>query len=165
MRGPPTETDVRYTLGMVCTLSLFWLINSGHYNGLLLGLGALSVLLVTWLLHRMDVVDRESIPLHLLLRAPPYLLWLAGQIVASNLDLVRRVWRPGTTTDPQIARLPLPQATDICRVTYANSINLTPGTLTVDLGRDSLLVHSLSSEGLASLAEGEMSRRVSALER
>ncbi len=155
---------MRYIIGMVITLSLFWLINSGMYSGLLLTLGALSVLTVTWLLHRMDVVDHESIPLHLLFRAPPYLLWLAGQIVLSNLDLVRRVWRPGATTDPQVSRVALEQSSNICRVTYANSINLTPGTLTVEMGEDSLLVHTLSREGLESLTEGEMSRRVSKLE-
>lgn len=155
---------MRYNLGMACILTLFWLINSGHYSGLLLGLGALSVWLVSWLAHRMDVVDNESIPLHLLVRLPRYLIWLVGQIFASNFDLVRRIWRPGTTTDPQMARLPLSQDSDICRVTYANSINLTPGTLTVDMGRDTLLVHTLSREGLASLASGEMSRRVAEME-
>jgi multicomponent Na+:H+ antiporter subunit E len=156
---------VRYTVGMAFTLTLFWLINSGHYDPLLLSMGAVSVLIVSWILHRMDVVDHESIPLHLLLRIPRYFVWLAGQIFASNWDLVRRTWRPGTTTDPQVAYIPLPQETDICRVTYANSINLTPGTLTVEMAEDYLLVHTLSREGLAELEQGNMARRVSELER
>lgn len=155
---------MRYTLGMVTALSVFWLINSGHYSPLLLGLGVVSVGTVTWLAHRMDVVDRESIPLQLLRRIPVYFLWLGVQICRSNLDLVRRVWLPGRRGSPRIARLPLPLDTDICRVVYANSINLTPGTLTVDLASDHLLVHTLSAEGLSALEEGEMSRRVRELE-
>jgi multicomponent Na+:H+ antiporter subunit E len=156
--------EMRYTVGMVCTLAIFWLINSGHYTGLLLTFGALSVLVVSWIAHRMELVDHESLPLYLLGRIPPYLVWLTGQIIASNLDLVQRVWRLGTSTDPQVARLPLPQNSDVCRVVYANSINLTPGTLTVDMGHDHLLVHTLSREGLDELRTGEMARRVSALE-
>nr|WP_241263084.1 Na+/H+ antiporter subunit E [Parahaliea mediterranea] len=145
-------------------LAIFWLANSGHYSGLLLGLGALSVLVVSWISHRMDVVDHESIPLHLLFKLPRYLLWLVGQIFLSNLDLVRRVWRPGTPIDPVVARVPLPQDSDVCRVVYANSINLTPGTLTIDMEQDSLLIHTLSREGMDALQEGEMARRVTALE-
>ncbi|TXS93762.1 cation transporter [Parahaliea maris] len=155
---------MRYTFGLVLALSVFWLINSGHYDALLLSLGVISVGAVTLIALRMDVVDQESIPLHLLRRIPFYLLWLGVQICRSNLDLVRRVWLPGQRSTPRIARLPLPQYSDICRVVYANSINLTPGTLTVELAPDHLLVHTLSAEGLAALEEGEMSRRVSELE-
>lgn len=155
---------MRYTTAMAATLALFWVANSGHYSALLLGFGTLSVMLVTWIAHRMDVVDHESLPLHLLRRLPRYFLWLAWQVVLSNIDLARRVWRPGRTTDPVVARVPLPQQTDICRVVYANSINLTPGTLTIDMGDDSLLVHALSRSAMASLQEGEMARRVGELE-
>ncbi|GAB3283814.1 Na+/H+ antiporter subunit E [Parahaliea aestuarii] len=155
---------MRYTLGMAGALALFWLMNSGHYSPLLLTLGAASVVLVTWIARRMDVVDRESMPLHLLSRVPRYFLWLSGQIIASNLDLVRQTWSRNPDYEPQVARLPLPQQSDICRVVYANSINLTPGTLTVEISADHLLVHSLSARGMASLEGGEMSRRVSELE-
>lgn len=155
---------MRYTLAIVGFLALFWLANSGHYSGLLLGMGALSVALVTWIAHRMDVVDHESMPLHLFPRLPRYLAWLTGQIFTSNLDLIRRIWRPGTHIEPVVARIPLPQKSDVCRVVYANSINLTPGTLTISMEPDSLLVHTLSAEGLESLEQGEMARRVSELE-
>lgn len=155
---------MRYTLTMAGTLTLFWLINSGHYSALLLCFGALSVLLVTWISHRMDMVDHEAQPVHLLSRIPRYLLWLSWQIVLSNIDLARRVWRPGPTTDPALVRLPLPQKSDICRVVYANSINLTPGTLTIDLGDDYLLVHALSHKSIEELERGDMAARVADLE-
>ncbi|NND68371.1 MAG: Na+/H+ antiporter subunit E, partial [Halioglobus sp.] len=90
--------------------------------------------------------------------------WLAGQIVQSNLDVVRRIWRRHSDVDPLLLRVSLPQRTDPCRVIYANSINLTPGTLTVEMGDDFLLVHTLAPQGAQSLREGEMARRVSELE-
>lgn len=155
---------MRYTLAMAGFLAVFWLANSGHYDALLLGMGALSVLVVSWISHRMDVVDHESIPLHLFFKLPRYLAWLVGQIFLSNLDLVRRVWRPSRQIDPMVARVPLPQHSDVCRVVYANSINLTPGTLTIDMEADTLLVHTLSHEGMHALQSGEMARRVSELE-
>jgi len=156
---------VRYSFSLACLLSLFWLINSGHYTGLLLFLGAVSVILVTWVAHRMDVVDHETLPMDLFLRMPRYLIWLAGQIVLSNIDLARRVWRPGMNIDPVVKRLPLSQRSDMGRVIYANSINLTPGTLTIDLGEDSVLVHALSHEGMEALETGDMDARVTAVER
>ena len=113
----------------------------------------------------MDAVDHESMPLHLIHRVPPYLLWLAAQILHSNLDLVRRIWRRESDVDPVLLRVPLPQRSDSCRVIYANSINLTPGTLTVEMGDDSLLVHALAPRSAQSLQEGEMARRVSELEK
>lgn len=155
---------MRNSLGIICLLGLFWLILSGHYSPLLLAMGVLSVALVCWILHRMDLVDRESIPLYLLPRMPRYLAWLARQILLSNLDLARRVWRRECDVEPVVLRVPLPQRSDVCRVIYANSINLTPGTLTVGMEEDSLLVHTLAPEGARALEEGDMSRRVSELE-
>jgi len=156
---------LRHKIAIVAFLALFWLANSGHYSGLLLFMGALSVALVTWLSVRMDVVDHESLPLHLFSRLPGYFAWLLGQIFASNLDLIRRIWRPGMDISPAVARLPLLQQSNVCRVVYANSINLTPGTLTISMDRDTLLVHALSAEGLKALDDGEMCHRVRELER
>jgi len=156
---------VRHTVAMLLILSLFWLTLSGHYSALLLAFGALAVILVSWISHRMDVVDHESIPLHLLGRIPRYFAWLAWQVFKSNIEVVRHIWRRDVGIEPTITRVPLPQETDVCRVIYANSINLTPGTLTIDMGGDSLLVHALSQDSRQSLESGDMSRRVSELER
>ena len=156
---------MRSTITIAALLSLFWLLNSGHYNGLMLGMGAFSVLLVTWIAHRMEVLDHESMSLRFLIKLPRYWCWLVGQIFASNLDVARRVWRRTPAIAPQVVRLPLPHQSDVCRVIYANSINLTPGTLTIDMGDGSLLVHALSPELGAELEEGKMCARVSELER
>lgn len=155
---------MRYSLAMATSLAIFWLINSGHYTPLLLGFGVLSVALVTWISHRMDVVDHESQPLNLLLRIPGYWAWLAWQIVLSNVDVIRRIWSPTLSIQSQVRSLPLPLESDMTRVVYANSINLTPGTLTIELNGDRILVHGLTAAALDSLEDGDMARRVAAVE-
>ncbi|WP_372864078.1 Na+/H+ antiporter subunit E [Spongiibacter sp.] len=155
---------MRHTASVTLVLTAIWLANSGHYDALLLSFGAFSVVLVLWISHRMDVVDHESQPIHLTAKLPFYYLWLFQQIIRSNIDVVSRVWRGRSAISPQFEKVPAEQKTDIGRVIYANSINLTPGTLSVEVEDDYILVHSLSREGMAELKRGEMGRRVCGLE-
>ena len=157
---------MKHTVSVFLLLAGFWLINSGYYKPLLLSFGLLSVIFVVYLTHRMDVVDHESHPLHLFnLKLPSYYLWLIGQLIVSNIDVVKRVWSGKNSISPCTAWLPLSQTSDIGRVIYANSITLTPGTVAMDLEDDRVYVHALSREGLEDLRAGEMDRRVSNLER
>lgn len=156
---------MRHTVSIFVVLSLIWLLNSGYYTGLLLGLGLLSVVAVVVLAHRMDVVDHESQPFHLTARLPAYYAWLIKELVKSNIDVASRVWRGKSAISPSLAILPINQRTDMGRVIYANSITLTPGTVAIDLEGDQVTVHALTSGGIAELREGEMDRRVCRLEK
>ena len=155
---------MKHTLSISALLATIWLANSGHYTGLLLSFGAVSVALVVWICHRMDVVDHESQPIHLTRHLPRYYAWLAVQIVASNIDVVKRVWSGNSAISPGMRRFTVNQQTDIGRVIYANSINLTPGTIAVTLSDNEVLVHGLTQTNLDDLDTGEMSRRVEKLE-
>jgi len=147
-------------------LAALWLILSGHYNAFMLALGTASVAMCVWLSRRMGVADEEVHPMRLrLLPLLRYWLWLVGQIALSALDVARRVLDPALPIDPVMVTLPLDQRTDIGRTTYANSITLTPGTVCVDLGDDFVRVHALTGAAARALREGEMNRRVAALER
>lgn len=156
---------MKHTASVTLVLTAIWLANSGHYTALLLGFGVVSIALVVWIGHRMDVVDHESQPLHLTRKLPGYYLWLLKNIIASNVDVVRRAWVGPSAISPQFETVPADQISDIGRVIYANSINLTPGTLSVEVDEDTILVHSLTREGMASLKSGEMNRRVCGLEK
>jgi len=156
---------MRHTLYLSSTLIALWLLNSGHYTPLILALGCFSVGLTVWIAHKMDVVDGEAQPIHLTLRLPGYWFWLTKEIVLSNIDVVKRVWLAPDSIDPAVATLKISQTTDMGRVIYANSITLTPGTVTLDLKDDEVLIHSLTREGLRDLQNGEMDRRVSLLEK
>ena len=146
----------------VILLFLFWLFLSGHTEPLLLGLGVASVALTVFLSWRMNVIDHESYPLHLSSKFPGFFLYLFKEIVKANIDVASRVlrWR-GRSISPQMIDIPQPQESDLGAVIYANSITLTPGTVTIRLSKDSLTVHALSKEAAAELATGTMSKEIS----
>jgi len=153
-----------HALSMIASLMLFWLMMSGDFGALNLVLGIASALLVVAISSRMDVVDQESQPIHLTPRLPMYWGWLTRQVVKSNLDVTRRIWAPGCPISPTLVRPKLGQETALGKVIYANSITLTPGTVTLTIEDDQVLVHALSREDAAVLEQGEMNRRVRALE-
>lgn len=154
-----------HTIRVALLLAALWLVLSGYTKPWLLGLGAFSVVVAAWISHRMDVADHET---HLLqlgpLRLVGYLGWLLREIVKSNLDVTREVLRPRLAISPTVIRVPATQTTELGRVTFANSITLTPGTVSLDVGADTIEVHALLREAAEALAEGEMDARVSALE-
>ncbi len=112
----------------------------------------------------MDVVDHESQPLHLSGHISFFYCWLVGKIILSNIDVVKRIWLGNKAISPCVARLPLSQKTDMGKVIYANSITLTPGTVSMDIEGATVLVHALTAENIAELKDGEMNRRVADLE-
>ncbi len=154
---------MRY-LGLLVVFSLVWLFLSGLMKPLVLGLGFVSCLLCVWLAGRMHPVEGETggrlRPLRLLV----YLPWLLKEIVLANLQVIRVVLSPRIEIDPVLFRLRATQRSALARVIYGNSITLTPGTLTLDVDGEDLLVHALDRPGAEGLRGGDMDRRVTALE-
>jgi multicomponent Na+:H+ antiporter subunit E len=147
------------TLGAV--LFVVWLLLSGHFTPFLLVLGLASCALVVLVTLRMDVADREGHPLHLTWRgALIYWPWLLVEIVKANIDVAKRIVSPSLPITPTLVRIRASQTSDLGQVIYANSITLTPGTISVDVANGEILVHALSREGADALLEGEMDRRV-----
>ena len=147
-------------------LLAFWLLLSGpdHFNWLMIGLGVISSGLVTWLSVRMGIVDEEGYPIHLVFRLLRYLPWLFWQIVLSNLDVARRVWDPRLPISPRLISVPYQTKTSVGTLVYANSITLTPGTVTIQVREGSLLVHALTEEAAQALLSGAMHEQVKKLE-
>ncbi len=148
-------------------LLVFWLVLSGFWdNGLLLFLGVLSTALVLYIARRIE----QTYPLRsissIVSRLPAYWCWLFVEIVKANMDVLKRIWMPQRyPVSPSFDKVPMTQHTRIGKTVYANSITLTPGTVSVKLLEDrQLLVHALNQEALNDLKQGEMDRRVSALE-
>jgi len=147
--------------------SLFglWVVLSGHSEPLLLGLGLLSAGFVLFIALRMDIADHEGHPIHLnLLALGQYWVWLLKEIVKANLDVTRRVLRPSLPISPTIVSLETTQRSDVGRVIHANSITLTPGTVSIDVEGTIIEVHSLSKEAAQRMQTGEMDRLVTEVE-
>jgi multicomponent Na+:H+ antiporter subunit E len=153
-----------HALSLAASLMLFWMMLSGDFGLLNLALGFVSVLLAVSICNRMDVVDQESQPVEMSTRLPVYWAWLALKVVKSNLDVTRRIWTPGKSISPTVVRLKLSQQTALGKVIYANSITLTPGTVTLAIEDDEILVHALTRADAAALETGEMDRQVRELE-
>ncbi len=148
-------------VSLFLVLLVFWCLLSGqvdlrHSADLyLFGCGVFCCALVTYLASRKDIVDEEGHPIHLAWRSFSYLPWLFRQIVISNIDVAKRVWHPRRPIAPRLVRVPYETKTDLATVIYANSITLTPGTITVivDTEKREILVHALSAEAEAGLRE------------
>jgi len=141
-----------------------WLALSGHYSPLITGLGIVSCAFVALIAYRMDIVDKEGHPIHLGLHTFLYMPWLLLEIVKSNLQVARLILSPSLPISPSVITVKASQKTILGRVIYANSITLTPGTVTLSAESDELEVHALGKEFAEGLQSGEMDRRVSKID-
>jgi len=154
--------------GLIVTLVVLWLLLSGHYTPLLLSLGLLSILLVISISLRMNLIAYNQ-P-EVLLQASkiiPYSLygiWLVGEILKSNIDVCKRILNPKLPISPRLITVKSSQTGDLLKVTYANSITLTPGTISIDVKGNDIEVHALSENSAEGLATGEMDKRISKVE-
>ncbi|MGI9419013.1 MAG: Na+/H+ antiporter subunit E [Geminicoccaceae bacterium] len=152
-------------VSLALVLSVLWLLLSGHWhNPLLNGLGIASVVLTLIVSARMKVTDREGHPVHLALRGLVYWPWLIKEIVVANIDVAKAILGLTDSIKPSLFTIKASQRTDLGRTIYANSITLTPGTVTIGLNEDELTIHALTPAAREGLATGEMDRRVTAVE-
>jgi multicomponent Na+:H+ antiporter subunit E len=156
---------MKSAVALFAILMSVWLLNSGHYTPLITGFGVASCLLVVVLGWRMGVVDEEGVPVHLIPRAILYIPWIAKEVFLANVDVARRILSLGRPKiSPAIFDTPTTQDTDLGRVLYANSITLTPGTVSIWVHGRAITVHAIAEDVAEGLAEGEMDRRVTRLE-
>jgi multicomponent Na+:H+ antiporter subunit E len=153
-----------YALSSALVLFVFWLLLSGHFTAFLLAVGAAAAFAIAALGRRMEVIDHEGHPIHLSWRALAYWPWLLKEIAKSAWQVARIVLAPSLPISPTLVRVKPSQKTAVGVVTYANSITLTPGTISVEVTPREILVHALTREGAEGLAAGEMDRRVTAFE-
>jgi multicomponent Na+:H+ antiporter subunit E len=145
-------------------LAVFWLLWSGYLRVDLLAYGAISCAFVVVASVRAGVVDRESLPFHMIFRSWAYLPWLLLEIVKSNMDVAKIILKPKLEIRPQIFRTRASQHSDVGRVIFANSITLTPGTITLGVHEGEMVVHALADKFKEGLETGEMDRRVCVME-
>jgi len=136
-----------------------WLLWSGLFKPLVLGLGVLSCALVTLIAHRTGFFATDVYALHLTPRLPGFWCWLLKEIAKANFAVARIILVPRLPVEPTIVTLDVSDLDPVSQATLANSITLTPGTLTVDLDRGRLEVHCLTRAMAAQLESGEMLER------
>ena len=151
---------VRGVALLTTLLIVAWLLWSGLFKPLLLGLGLFSVLLTLYILKRMGYFANETFAFRYSPRLLGFWVWLGKEIVVSSLQVTRAVLSWQLKFAPQTVELDVTEVDALDQALLGNSITLTPGTLTLDVHEDRLLVHTLNPEVAEALKEGEMLRRV-----
>lgn len=147
--------------GLLC---LFWFLLSGHTSALLLVLGLASVLLVLWLIGRMDLRDQAPSKMVFNLAFLRYVGWLLWQVAITNIDVAWRILDPSMPIQPVWRKVGVRLKKPLYKTIYANSITLTPGTVTTEVGEDYFIVHALDTSFIDELNKGEMEARLLLLE-
>ena len=144
-------------------LSIFWLLLSGFIEPLLLSFGAISVVIVLFILKRMDRVENEPGQIGTSIRLIRYTPWLIGQVFSSAIHVTKLIWGSPDKVSPAIAKINVKDVPASSRVLYANSITLTPGTLSVDLDESEVTVHALHRSSIEELQEGQMEKKITGI--
>ncbi len=136
----------RYGFILAVAMAVFWLAMSGYFKPMLLILGVISVVMTLWMCARMKILDEETAPYLYVPLTLSYFIWLGKEIYKANIAVVRAVMSPEMKISPSMVRVPIAGKDDMSATMFANSITLTPGTVSIDIDEDSILVHALLSE-------------------
>ena len=139
-----------------------WLLISGHYSILIITLGIISCAFCVYVAKRGKLIDDEGLPIFFIPRLSNYLIWLFKEILISNLNTAKVIING--KVEPETFTVKASQVTDVAKVTYANSITLTPGTVTTKMQKDVFEVHALNSDFGNDVRTNEMDKKVTWLE-
>lgn len=160
------KAPLSYIITLGLTVFAVWLLLSGMFEPFLLIIGVVSTVLVVYVALRMNVVDEEGVPaVHLTKHFFTYIPWFMVEILKSNWDATKVIVNPSLPINPRLFRVQGMQRTDLGRMIFANSITLTPGTITVAVKGNTFFVHALVADNAEGMDEGDMNVRVAALER
>jgi multicomponent Na+:H+ antiporter subunit E len=135
---------------------------SGHYSILIITLGIISCAFCVYVAKRGNLIDDEGLPIFFIPRLSNYLIWLFKEILKSNLNTAKVIING--KVEPETFTVKVSQVTDVAKVTYANSITLTPGTVTTKMQKDVFEVHALNSDFGNDVRTNEMDKKVTWLE-
>jgi multicomponent Na+:H+ antiporter subunit E len=154
---------MRY-VSLAVFLFAFWIVLSGHYTPVLIAAGVVSAAVCVLIAIRARVADAEGHPVELVRGTVTYFPWLIREIVKSAWSVATIIVHPRLPISPTMTVVRASQKTTVGVATYANSITLTPGTITVRVNGNDLTVHALTRDGALDLEGGAMDRRVSRFE-
>ena len=141
----------------------FWLLMSGYYTPLILSLGVLSCILCVYLTIKGKFLDNETLPIYFFPRLIQYTLWLIKEILKSNIQTAKVIIMK--SEEPELFSVKATQKTNEGKVTYANSITLTPGTVTTQIKNNTFEIHALTEEFGDDVRSSQMDKMVTWLEK
>ena len=158
------------TFPTVAVLFALWVLLSGKLDAAHLGAGAVAALTIGVAARRLwqlppvlGAENRHPLGDIRWTRASAFTLWLAWEVVVSSLQVAYVVLHPRLPISPKMVRLRPNLPHTVARLTLANTITLTPGTLTLEVEGDEFIVHALTSGSEQGVMLDEMERRVTGL--
>jgi multicomponent Na+:H+ antiporter subunit E len=142
-------------------LFAFWLALTGSLEPSELIIGAvLSVALGAWATRFLWTEDAPTLTPGQTLRFLGYLLYLLRSIIVAAIGVAEVVLDPQMPIEPVLVTHRTSFKRVVSRIAFANSITLTPGTLTVDVDGNSFLIHCIDERFADDISSGELERRV-----
>jgi len=155
------KTRFQNFLGTSVILFLFWMLLSGKFDAFHLTLGVICCGVASYLFHDLLFANVRVGDMRIIAgRFIRYIPWLLWQIALSNIHVASLVLSRKMPIDPRVIKFKTKLETDISMVTLANSITLTPGTITMDIKDGVFYVHAVSQKVADDLNAGEMEDRV-----
>ena len=152
------------TVVVVVAFSVLWVLLSWHFEPLIVLCGAVSVAATVAIMRRLDLMDREGAPFELTLRVLVFIPWLVREIVMANLQMACVVLSPRLRIQAHLIRVPASQRTPVGHAIHANTITITPGTISLDVRDGTILVHALTEAAASEDGSGDIDRKISWVE-
>ena len=152
---------------MAVLMFLFWLLLSGNLEVKFLIYGALTAIIVSWITYPLLLVpNQDRTKQYFLFAIHPlklfwYFLWLMWQLLLANIEVIRSTVRTDPAINPRVCRFRFVADNPMATVILANSITLTPGTVTMNVTEDGVFeVHALTDGSAEGLMDGSMQGEV-----
>ncbi len=129
-------------------VALTWLLLTGTLNKDELLIGGIGLALIAILFYKYsDLYSALKITPKIILYYPLYLIVFLIELIKANIDVALRVINPSLPINPGIVAVKTSLKDPLSKLILANSITLTPGTLTVDVKEDTLFIHWIDVKG------------------
>lgn len=151
------------SLAAAVGLFVLWVLFSGKLDAFHLGIGALSVAFLYWQESRLPAIRGEGERRLRIVTTVVYVFWLLWQMLLAAWYVAKKILGPKEGLQPRMFRFRCEMPSQVNSVLFANSITLTPGTLTVDVEGDEMVVHALTADTEKDVFEGDMAQRVARL--
>ncbi len=154
-----------YPILIFFLLFVNWIVFSGKFDAFHLGLGVISCAVVGWLSQDLLYVDRKksmSARLQEAFAFLKYVPWITWEVVKANLHVFKLAMTKAGYEEmaPRVVTFKTYLKTDFAKFVLANSITLTPGTITMLIRGDIVHVHTMSQFLEDDLLEGAIERKV-----
>ncbi len=137
---------MKYVTTFIALLLVYLLLAGFTVDEVILG-SIVSVVLTLILVKRLNFKVDWKFPIKLLKFLFVYIPVFIWKLILANLDVARRVLSPKIPLNPGIVKVKTNLKGDLGKLTLANSITLTPGTLSIDVEEDTIYVHAIDVKG------------------